>query len=193
MTILRPDSLPDLAVVTPSVFGDSRGEFFELFNQRAWAEDGLNLKPVQTNASRSTQDVLRGLHYQWPNPQGKLVTCLEGEIWDVAVDIRVGSSTFGQYHAESLSADNHKLFWIPEGFAHGFLTLSSTALVVYHVTSSSYSKQDDRGIHYLESEISVPWPKTDGLIISEKDQTLPSVKEAILPHLTDLQALGFYR
>ena len=114
--------LPGCILVEPQVFGDARGFFYESFNRDRFREAGLDLQFVQGNVSRSARGVLRGLHYQWPNPQGKLVTVLEGEVWDVAVDIRRGSPTFGQWTAVTLNADNKRHFWIPEGFAHGFVT-----------------------------------------------------------------------
>lgn len=176
MHVLRPGHLPQLAVITPRIFEDDRGEFFELFNQSVWAQHGLDISTVQTNVSRSTRGVLRGLHYQWPNPQGKLVTCLEGEIYDVAVDIRPASPTFKLWHAETLSADNHKLFWIPEGFAHGFLVMSERATVCYH-TTAPYSHPDDRGVSFADDEIGVIWPLNSEPLLSEKDQKLPCLRD----------------
>ena len=194
MTVFRPDSLPDLAVISPRVFGDERGFFFELFNHKTFQAQNLEIPIVQTNVSQSKQNVLRGLHYQWPNPQGKLVTCLQGEIWDIAVDIREGSPTFGQFHAEILNDQNHNLFWIPEGFAHGFLTLSPQALVCYHV-SAPYSQSDDSGISFFDRDlnIEIPTPEATNLILSEKDQNLPTLQKAKLPTMRELQDLGFYK
>lgn len=171
MNIFRPENLSQLAIITPKVFEDARGFFFELFNQNALQNHGLNIQAVQTNVSHSSKGVLRGLHYQWPNPQGKLVTCLQGEIWDVAVDIRPASPTFGLFHFEILSSENKKLFWIPEGYAHGFLTLSDSALVCYH-TTAPYSHPDDRGIRFDDPQIAIPWPTLD-VNLSEKDEQLP--------------------
>lgn len=175
MNVLRPDLIPDLAVLTPRVFRDDRGYFLELFNHPAFQSQNIKINVVQTNVSQSKKNVLRGLHYQWPNPQGKLVTCLQGEIWDVAVDIRQHSPTFGQHYALTLSRRNKKSFWIPEGFAHGFLTLSSTALVAYNVTAL-YSHPDDAGIHYQDPTLNIPWPQADYLL-SEKDKSLPELSK----------------
>ncbi len=194
MTVHRPDHLPDLAVITPRVFEDERGYFLELFNQSTFLAEGLEIPVVQTNVSQSRQNVLRGLHYQWPNPQGKLVTCLQGQIWDVAVDIRQGSPTFGQHHAVLLDDQDHRLFWIPEGFAHGFYTLSPTALVAYHVTAP-YSQPDDAGIHYLDPELEILWPTTDQTIVSTKDKNLPGLHEVAtgrVPQMSDLKRLGLF-
>ncbi len=128
-------ALPGCVVIEPAVHGDARGFFYESFNAARFAEAGLDLTFVQTNVSRSAHGVLRGLHYQWPNPQGKLVSVLEGEVYDVAVDIRVGSPTFGRWAAAILSADNKRHFWVPEGFAHGFAVLSENATFVYQCTA----------------------------------------------------------
>src|SRR5690348_17720237 len=117
-------NLPGVCVIEPVVHGDARGYFFESFHAAKYAELGIDLEFVQTNVSRSARGVLRGLHYQWPNPQGKLVSVLEGEVYDVAVDIREGSPTFAQWTAAILSAENKRHFWVPEGFAHGFAVLS---------------------------------------------------------------------
>jgi dTDP-4-dehydrorhamnose 3,5-epimerase len=123
-------------IIEPKVFGDGRGEFFESWNRPRWAaEIGMDLEFVQSNVSRSERGVLRGLHYQWPQAQGKLVMVLEGEVQDVAVDLRRGSPTFGQSVSVFLSAENHRLFWIPEGFAHGFVVLSDRAVFHYLCTA----------------------------------------------------------
>lgn len=185
MIIHRPP-IQGLAVIEPNVYADERGFFFELFNSPFLQSEGIDIKVVQTNVSKSTQGVLRGLHYQWPNPQGKLVTCLQGEVWDVAVDIRQDSPTFGQYHAEILSEQNHKSFWIPAGFAHGFLTLSEEALFVYHV-DAPYDQPNDRGIHHADPTIKVPWPHTARTpILSPKDQALPQLNQVQPQHLPKL-------
>src|SRR5512146_3096973 len=127
--------LPGVCVIEPVVHGDARGYFFESFHAKKYAELGVDVRFVQTNVSRSAEGVLRGLHYQWPNPQGKLVSVLEGEVYDVAVDIRVGSPTFGQWAAAILSAENKRHFWVPEGFAHGFVVLSDYATFLYQCTA----------------------------------------------------------
>ncbi len=185
MQVIRPTHLPQLAIITPRVFEDSRGHFFELFNQTAWSNHGLDIDVMQTNVSQSSKGVLRGLHYQWPNPQGKLVTCLQGEIWDVAVDIRPSSPTYGLHHAEILSQENKKLFWIPEGYAHGFITMSESAVLCYH-TTAPYSHPDDRGIHFQDQELNIPWPNLQPLL-SDKDTNLPNLKEVAIEHLPKIQ------
>src|SRR5690606_13877271 len=144
---LIESAVPDCIVIEPDVFGDARGFFYESFNARKFADAGLPTGFVQTNVSRSAQGVLRGLHYQWPNPQGKLVSVLEGEVYDVAVDIRVGSPTFGRWAAAVLSADNKRHFWIPEGFAHGFAVLSENATFTYQCTAL-YDRAADAGIRW---------------------------------------------
>src|SRR5690606_20256293 len=130
MKILRTE-LPECVVIEPQVHGDARGFFYESFHAGKFAEAGLDLRFVQTNVSRSARGVLRGMHYQWPNPQGKLVSVLEGAVYDVAVDIRRGSPTFGKWAAVVLTGDNKRHFWIPEGFAHGFAVLSDHATFMY--------------------------------------------------------------
>lgn len=164
-------AIPDVCVIEPKVFGDSRGYFFESFNQRNFDESlGLTLSFVQDNQSRSARGVLRGLHYQVKQPQGKLVRVLSGEIYDVAVDIRPGSPTFGQWVAEVLSADNHKQLWIPAGCAHGFVVTSATAEVLYK-TTDYWAPQHERCIRWDDKDLAIPWP-LDGMtpIVSDKDQ-----------------------
>ena len=134
MKVVATD-LPDCVVLEPQVFGDDRGFFYESFNRDKFVAVGLPAQFVQGNVSRSARGVLRGLHYQWPNPQGKLVSVLEGEVYDVAVDIRRGSPTFGQSVGVMLTADNHRHFWIPEGFAHGFCVVSEFATFTYQCTA----------------------------------------------------------
>ncbi len=141
MKIIETD-LPGCLVIEPQVFGDARGFFFESFNTEKLAPHGLHPKFVQGNVSSSSRGVLRGLHYQWPNPQGKYVSVIEGEVWDVAVDIRRGSPTFGKWAAAVLSAENKRHFWIPEGFAHGFVTLSERAVFTYLCTATYDAKAD---------------------------------------------------
>jgi dTDP-4-dehydrorhamnose 3,5-epimerase len=128
-------TLPGALVLEPQVFGDARGFFYESYNQATYRDAGIDHYFVQSNVSRSARGVLRGLHYQWPNPQGKLVSVLEGEVYDVAVDIRRGSPTFGQSVGVMLPADNHRHFWIPEGFAHGFCVVSEFATFTYQCTA----------------------------------------------------------
>lgn len=170
MRIYRTE-LPGCVVIEPAVHGDARGFFYESFNAGKFAEAGLDLRFVQTNVSRSAHGVLRGLHYQWPNPQGKLVSVLEGEVYDVAVDIRRGSPTFGRWAAAVLTADNKRHFWIPEGFAHGFAVLSAHATFMYQCTAL-YDAAADAGIRWSDAAIAVDWPITEPLL-SDKDAKAP--------------------
>jgi dTDP-4-dehydrorhamnose 3,5-epimerase len=163
--------LPGCVVIEPTVHGDARGFFYESFNAQRFAAVGLDLQFVQTNVSRSARGVLRGLHYQWPNPQGKLVSVLEGEVYDVAVDIRVGSPTYGQWAAAILSADNKRHFWVPEGFAHGFAVLSDHATFVYQCTAL-YDRATDAAIRWNDANIAVDWPIATPSL-SDKDMNAP--------------------
>ena len=167
--------LPGCVVIEPVAHGDARGFFYESFHRQRFAEAGLDLDFVQTNVSRSAQDVLRGLHYQWPNPQGKLVSVLEGEVYDVAVDIRVGSPTFGRWAAAILSAENKRHFWVPEGFAHGFAVLSGNATFVYQCTAL-YDRAADASIRWNDADIAIDWPVA-APILSEKDRRAPFLAE----------------
>jgi dTDP-4-dehydrorhamnose 3,5-epimerase len=171
-----PTELPGCLVVEPAVFGDERGFFYEGWNQARFAEHGLHPHFVQSNVSASGRGVLRGLHYQWPNPQGKYVSVLEGEVYDVAVDIRRGSPTFGKSTAVVLSAANKRHFWIPEGFAHGFVVLSERALFSYLVTAP-YDKQADAGIRWNDASLGIDWPVSDPQL---------SGKDAAAPFLADV-------
>lgn len=161
-------ALEGCVVIEPKVHGDTRGFFYESFNADRFAEAGLDLKFVQTNVSRSEQGVLRGLHYQWPNPQGKLVSVLEGEVYDVAVDIRVGSPTFGRWAAAILSAENKRHFWVPEGFAHGFAVLSGPATFLYQCTAL-YDAPSDASIRWNDAALAIDWPLAKPTL-SEKDE-----------------------
>ncbi len=163
--------LPGCVVFEPRVFGDDRGSFFESFNLDRLAEHGLAPRFVQGNVSSSQRGVLRGLHYQWPNPQGKYVSVVEGEVWDVAVDIRQGSPTFGQWTAVVLSAENRRHFWIPEGFAHGFVALSERAVFTYLCTAT-YDAAADANIRWDDPQLAIDWPVTDPLL-SPKDAAAP--------------------
>ena len=170
MRLIETD-LPGCVIVEPAVFGDARGFFYEGWNQARFAEHGLSPRFVQSNVSSSTRGVLRGLHYQWPNPQGKLVSVLEGEVYDVAVDIRRGSPTFGRSTAVVLSAANKRHFWIPEGFAHGFVVLSERALFSYLVTAP-YDRAADAGIRWDDASLAIDWPVSAPLL-SDKDAAAP--------------------
>ncbi len=168
-------TLPGCVVVEPAVFGDERGFFFETWNASRFDANGLPGRFVQSNVSSSTKGVLRGLHYQWPRPQGKLVTVLQGEVYDVAVDIRRGSPTFGRWEAVILSAENKRQFWIPEGFAHGFAVLSERALFSYLCTDV-YQPDFDAGVRWNDADIAVDWP-ISGPILSVKDKVTPLLKD----------------
>jgi len=168
-------ALSGCKVIEPAVFGDDRGFFFETWNADRFAEHGLPGTFVQSNVSASAKGVLRGLHYQWPRPQGKLVTVLEGEVYDVAVDIRRGSPTFGRWEAVVLSAENKRQFWIPEGFAHGFAVLSERALFSYLCTDV-YVKESDAGIRWNDADIAVDWP-ISAPTLSGKDDVAPFLKD----------------
>lgn len=163
--------LPGVLVLEPQVFGDSRGFFYESYHQSRYHALGITGNFVQTNVSRSAKGVLRGLHYQWPRPQGKLVSVLEGEVYDVAVDIRRGSPHFGRWTSVVLSADNHRHFWIPEGYAHGFCVLSESATFTYQCTAL-YDHQADAGIRWNDGAIGIDWPIGDPRL-SDKDGKTP--------------------
>ena len=163
--------LPGAVVIEPSVFGDSRGFFFESWNAERFGAHGLPTKFVQSNVSSSSKGVLRGLHYQWPRPQGKLVSVLEGEVFDVAVDIRRGSPTFGKWEGVVLSADNKRQFWIPEGYAHGFLGLSERVVFTYLCTDV-WVKEMDSGIRWDDPQFGIEWPLIAPLL-SDKDANAP--------------------
>ncbi|WP_087722470.1 dTDP-4-dehydrorhamnose 3,5-epimerase [Pandoraea sp. PE-S2T-3] len=168
---VTPTAIPAVCVIEPKVFGDSRGHFFESFNQRNFNELlGGTFSFVQDNQSRSARGVLRGLHYQVKQPQGKLVRVLQGEIYDVAVDIREGSPTFGKWVAEVLSAENKKQLWIPAGFAHGFVVTSENAEVLYK-TTDYWAPQFERCIRWDDPSLAIPWP-LDGItpLVSDKDK-----------------------
>ncbi len=172
-------SIPDVILFTPKVYGDERGFFFESFNQQRFEElTGLNREFVQDNHSKSQQGVLRGLHYQLPpKAQGKLVRVVQGEVFDVAVDIRKSSATFGQWVGAILSAENKQQLWIPEGFAHGFVTLSKTAEFLYK-TTDYYAPEFERCIAWDEAEIGIDWPMPHTPQLSAKDQQGRSLEAA---------------
>ena len=164
-------SIPDLILLTPKIFGDERGFFFESFNQQVFEElTGLKRNFIQDNHSKSQKGVLRGLHYQLPpKAQGKLVRVVQGEVFDVAVDIRKSSPTFGQWAGVTLSAENKQQLWIPEGFAHGFATLSETVEFLYK-TTDYYSPEYERCIAWNDVGIGIQWPLLEAPILSGKDQ-----------------------
>lgn len=177
MKVSKTD-INDLLIIEPEVYTDERGYFMETYNAKKYAEYGIPAF-VQDNESKSIQGVLRGLHYQLPpHGQGKLVRVTEGEVLDVAVDIRPHSPTLGKYVAVTLSAENKKQFWIPAGFAHGFVTLSDSALFAYKCTSP-YNKEADRGILWNDSELAIDW-QVEVPLVSEKDKGQVTFSEAML-------------
>ena len=187
MKVIKTD-IPGCVVIEPVVHGDARGYFYEGFHAQKYKEAGLDLRFVQNNVSRSARGVLRGLHYQFPNPQGKLVSVLEGEVYDVAVDIRVGSPTFGRWAAAVLSADNKRHFWVPEGFAHGFAVLSDYATFCYQCTAL-YDRAADAGIRWNDAELAIDWPLSVPQL-SDKDQCAPFLRDVAhdrLPQYTSAQ------
>lgn len=173
-----PLAIPDVVLIEPKVFGDDRGFFFESFNQEKFeAAIGRPVAFVQDNHSRSVKNVLRGLHYQIQQPQGKLVRVVQGEVFDVAVDIRKASPTFGQWVGEILSAENKRQLWVPEGFAHGFVVLSDTAEFLYK-TTDYYAPEHERSIAWNDPAIAIQWPIDGEPVLSAKDQQGKSLADA---------------
>jgi dTDP-4-dehydrorhamnose 3,5-epimerase len=164
----RQTEIPDVWIIEPRVFGDSRGFFFESWNRRAFANLGLDVEFVQDNHSRSEKNVLRGLHYQVRNAQGKLVRVIAGEVFDVAVDLRRSSPTFGKWVGFNLSEENRRIAWIPPGFAHGFCVLSDTAEFLYK-TTDYWSPEHERTLAWNDPELAIPWPLTGTPILAAKD------------------------
>lgn len=163
-------AIPEVVLIEPQVFGDARGFFFESFNQKTFNEaTGTNHPFVQDNHSRSSQGVLRGLHYQIQQPQGKLVRVARGKVWDVAVDIRKSSPTFGQWVGAELSEDNQHQLWVPPGFAHGFVVLSESADFLYK-TTDYYAPEHERCIAWNDEALTISWPVSITPILSAKDQ-----------------------
>ena len=168
MHVIQTD-IPDVLIIEPKVFGDERGFFYESYNERAWQQaTGLKTRFVQDNHSRSMKGVLRGLHYQVRQPQGKLVRCVVGEVFDVAVDIRKSSPTFGKWVGVNLSAENKRQLWVPEGFAHGFLVLSEAAEFLYKATNY-YAPEHERCIRCDDPDLSIAWPLDGTPTLSAKD------------------------
>ncbi len=173
--------IQDLIIIEPKVFGDSRGFFYETFNVKRYQDVGIKAEFVQDNRSRSARNVLRGLHFQKTKPQGKLVTVTQGEVYDVAVDLRLDSATFGQYEAVILNGDNKLQFYIPPGFAHGFCVLSETADFQYKCTDY-YDPSDEGGLLWNDPQLNIEWPLSNPLL---------SAKDAELPCLADItKSLG---
>ena len=172
---ITPTRLPEVLLIEPQVFGDSRGYFFESWHAQKYAELGLDANFVQDNQSRSHQGVLRGLHYQLQQPQGKLVSVLAGAVFDVAVDIRRGSPRFGEWVGVELSADNHRQLYVPPGFAHGFCVLSPSADFYYKCTDF-YAPQYEHGIAWNDPGIGIAWPGSD-FTVSAKDSNNPTLAQ----------------
>ena len=174
------NDIEGLCVITPKVHGDSRGYFMESYNANDMKEAGFDINFVQDNQSSSVKGVLRGLHYQINYPQTKLVRVIRGRVFDVAVDLRKNSKTFGKYYGLELSEENHKQFLIPKGFAHGFLVLSDLAEFCYKC-DDFYHPNDEGGILFSDPDINIAWPEVDAeLILSDKDKKLPLLKGAVL-------------
>lgn len=165
-----PSKIPDVVMIEPQVFGDQRGFFMETWNSRDFSEAGLELKFVQDNHSSSAQGILRGLHYQIKNPQGKLVRVVRGEVFDVAVDMRRSSPTFGEWVGVTLSEQNRRMLWVPPGFAHGFYVTSPTAEFVYKCTDL-YAPEHERSLLWNDPDLAIDWPIEAGAepTLSEKD------------------------
>ena len=173
-------SIDGVYVIEPTVYGDHRGYFMETYSEEEFAEIGLNYKFVQDNQSKSRKGVLRGLHFQKENTQAKLVRCIKGEVFDVAVDLRPGSATYGKWEGVVLSEENKKMFMIPRGFAHGFLVLSEEAEFTYKC-DDVYNPNAEGGLAWNDKDVNIDWPlgdmKIDDLLTSEKDAKWPSLEE----------------
>jgi dTDP-4-dehydrorhamnose 3,5-epimerase len=174
---VTPTRLPDVLLIEPKVFGDARGFFLETWNAREFERAGIRASFVQDNHSRSGKGVLRGLHYQLHRPQGKLVRVTAGEVFDVAVDIRRGSPTFGRWEGARLSSESKNLLWIPVGFAHGFLVLSEFAEVIYK-TTDFYAPEHERCILWSDAELGIEWPVSSAPLLSAKDAAGVRLRDA---------------
>lgn len=179
---ILPTPLPDIVLLELDVFGDQRGMFIETFRRDRYLELGIGvgLEFVQDNFSSSVRGTLRGLHYQLEHAQGKLVHVARGEVWDVAVDIRKGSPTFGKWFGQTISADNHLQMWVPPGFAHGFLVTSDVAEFVYKVTAN-YAPADEHAIAWNDPALAIAWPLEGEPILSKRDKVAVSLRDAALP------------
>ena len=176
MFIFNKTEIEGVYVIEPKVFGDNRGYFMETYNEQEFKNNGLDYNFVQDNQSKSKKGVLRGLHFQKTHPQAKLVRVLEGEVFDVAVDLRKGSKTYGKWVGVILSEENKKQFMIPRGFAHGFVVLSDTAVFAYKC-DDFYHPEDEGGIMWNDPDINIEWPYKGELLLSEKDKVHPLLKE----------------
>ena len=172
---VKATAIPEVLIIEPDVFEDERGFFMETYHEKRYREMGIDVTFVQDNLAYSVKGTLRGLHYQYPNAQAKLIQVIQGEIFDVAVDIRAGSHTFGKWVGVKLSVTNKKQLFIPTGFAHGYCVLSDTALITYKC-STFYSPEDEKGILWNDPDLKITWPIQNPLV-SDKDQKLPSVNE----------------
>ena len=186
MSNFNKTKIDGVYIIEPKVFGDKRGYFMETYNKEHFSKAGLNMIFVQDNESKSTKGVLRGLHFQRKHSQGKLVRVIKGEVFDVAVDLRIGSKTYGKWEGFILSEENRKQLYIPKGFAHGFLVLSDEALFNYKCTEF-YEPEYDGGIMWNDSDINIKWPihRIENLILSEKDKVHPTLKELDLSKYPD--------
>ncbi|MFV2059006.1 MAG: dTDP-4-dehydrorhamnose 3,5-epimerase [Thiohalomonadales bacterium] len=180
MKSTKNSRIPEIIVLEPKVFGDERGYFMETWNRKTFSDVGIDVSFVQDNHSLSSQGILRGLHYQLRHTQGKLVRVIAGEVFDVAVDLRESSATFGQWVGEILTAENKKMLWVPAGFAHGFYVLSEQAEFTYKC-SDYYMPQYERAIRWDDPDINIKWPLIDNRspILSEKDSQADSFKDAV--------------
>ncbi len=175
--VFEKTNIDGVYIITPTLFGDERGYFMETYSEADFKEAGLNYKFVQDNQSSSKKGVLRGLHFQKTHPQAKLVRVLKGEVFDVAVDLRKDSPTYGKWVGTLLSGENHKQLMIPRGFAHGFMVVSDHAEFAYKC-DDFYHPEDEGGIMYNDPDIAIDWPDVGELILSEKDQKHPTLKES---------------
>jgi dTDP-4-dehydrorhamnose 3,5-epimerase len=175
----EPTAIPDVVLIRPKVFGDPRGYFFESWEERKFAAAGLDVKFVQDNHSRSACNILRGLHYQIQQPQGKLVRVVTGAVYDVAVDIRRSSPTFGRWVGVTLTEENHHMLWVPPGLAHGFLVLSESADFLYRCTDF-WAPPHERAIAWNDPDLNIDWPLPSGVqpILSAKDAAAKSFRDA---------------
>ena len=176
MFIFNKTEIEGVYIIEPKVFGDNRGYFMETYNEQEFKNNGLDYNFVQDNQSKSKKGVLRGLHFQKTHPQAKLVRVLEGEVFDVAVDLRKGSKTYGKWVGVILSEENKKQFMIPRGFAHGFVVLSETAVFAYKC-DDFYHPEDEGGIMWNDPDINIEWPYKGELLLSEKDKVHPLLRE----------------
>lgn len=173
-------ALDGTVLMEPTVYEDERGYFYESYNKRTFEQlTGFDGDFVQDNHSTSVRNVLRGIHYQLPHPQGKLVRCIEGEVWDLAVDLRQSSATFGSWRGFLLSAQNRHLLWLPVGFGHGFVVLSPTAQVLYS-TTSLWDADSDRAIRWDDPDLDIEWPLASVPLLSDRDRAAPSLGDALL-------------